>query len=658
MSKAFTFRNNYSYHLHTAWKYGQFCRIRQGHECFPRKHIFPQTERCQTGENESPQNRELEHLSQDSDSEDENIIQIDQASVNTHDLANEYFEAQLIVDNNRSNDDENENEGHIFADTDPDAILLDEKMRSGCNCKSKNCYRSFDTDVLINHCLTMREFDKNEKDSYLVGKLDQCCIKATNRCKSNARERQKFKYSFLDIAVCEDTFMFIHDVGNKAFKNLKRHYKENGVEPRVHGHKGRRAPNAVNFNDIENTVKFIKKYGEDNGLPMPAAPRGRNDVPPVFLPAYETKVHIHSVYKDSCIASDKRPVGLTLFKNIWSHTLSHIKIIKPRSDLCYLCKKHRDNVSSAATEEEKLQAAGAYMEHIRKAQAEREFYNECMRKCKESVEAINIVPGREHVPNSNDISDIHYLFDFSQQFSIPHMSQQVGPLYFITPKKMQCFGICNTGIPLQSNFLIGEHETIGKNGSRCHGPNSVLSMIHAYLANRSYGENEINFHCDNCSEQNKNKTMLHYLSWRCAKGLNTSIKVNFMIAGHTKSLCDGCFGLIRIKYIRSDCHCFQHLHTIVNSSAVCNEVFDVPFSWYDWDSYFNRALTGLKGISKYQHFRLTEEFGVVYAKASLDSDEVRFDLRKRGINIQNTVNNLPPHIECRWTVPREEKVLV
>ena len=80
-----------------------------------------------------------------------------------------------------SNDDENENEGHIglFADTDPNAILLDEKMRSGCNCKSKKCYRSFDTDALINHDrLTMREFDKNEKDSYLVGKLDQCCVKA------------------------------------------------------------------------------------------------------------------------------------------------------------------------------------------------------------------------------------------------------------------------------------------------------------------------------------------------------------------------------------------------------------------------------------------------------------------------------------------------
>ena len=130
---------------------------------------FPRTEGYQTEENENLQNHQFENLSQDSDSEDEIIIQIYPASVNTHDLANEQFEAQLIVDNNMSNDDENENEGHIglFADTDPNAILLDEKMRSGCNCKSKKCSRSFDTDALINHDrLTMREFDKNEKDSY------------------------------------------------------------------------------------------------------------------------------------------------------------------------------------------------------------------------------------------------------------------------------------------------------------------------------------------------------------------------------------------------------------------------------------------------------------------------------------------------------------
>ena len=65
-----------------------------------------------------------------------------------------------------------------------------------------------------------------------------------------------------------------------------------------------------------------------------------------------------------------------------------------------------------------------------------------------------------------------------------------------------------------------------------------------------------------------------------------------MTVGHTKSLCDGCFDLFRIN-IRSECHCYQQLNTLVNTSAVCNEVFDIPFYSYDWDSYFNRSLTGL-----------------------------------------------------------------
>ena len=91
---------------------------------------------------------------------------------------------------------EKDNDARIFSQTDPDAVLLDEKMRSGCTCKNKNCYRSFDPDVIIEHRLTRREYEKHEKESYLIGKLDQCCVRSTNRCKNNACERQTFKYSF------------------------------------------------------------------------------------------------------------------------------------------------------------------------------------------------------------------------------------------------------------------------------------------------------------------------------------------------------------------------------------------------------------------------------------------------------------------------------
>ena len=145
-----------------------------------------------------------------------------------------------------------------------------------------------------------------------------------------------------------------------------------------------------------------------------------------------------------------------------------------------------------------------------------------MKSGKDSIGASNI-----HEANVNDMT-IHYVFDYSQMFSVPHFSQQVGPLYFITSRNIQCFGICNSSIPLQTNYLL-----IGKDGTRCHGPNSIISLIHRYVQEKLYGEKYAVFHADNAAGQNKNKTMLHYLSWRCFKALNTEIKLHFMTPGHT-----------------------------------------------------------------------------------------------------------------------------
>ena len=40
---------------------------------------------------------------------------------------------------------------------------------------------------------------------------------------------------------------------------------------------------------------------------------------------------------------------------------------------------------------------------------------------------------------------LQYSFDHAQQVHYPHYAQQVGPLFFKTPRKYQCFGICAEG---------------------------------------------------------------------------------------------------------------------------------------------------------------------------------------------------------------------
>ena len=84
--------------------------------------------------------------------------------MNTYELAHEFYEAQLHSDNGIPNQnaltEERDTDARIVSHTDPGAILLNEKIRFSCTCKNKNCYRSFDPDVIIDHRLTMRENDK------------------------------------------------------------------------------------------------------------------------------------------------------------------------------------------------------------------------------------------------------------------------------------------------------------------------------------------------------------------------------------------------------------------------------------------------------------------------------------------------------------------
>ena len=577
--------------------------------------------------------------SQDSDSETEVVVQYPDpfnAGINVQELTSDFVENVLPQE---SNDVEAENACSCGDnDQDPDTQTISEKLRTGCKCKQGNCLSSFDKDDIYQLWLTLSELDGNEYDLMILGKLQECSSTSSSRLKNkDQRERQRFKYTFLGKAVCEDAFQFIHKLGKKKLENLRKHFKTHGVSARIHGLKGRQPPNAHSFAVIENVVKFLKQYGVVNGMPMPAAPRGRNDVPPVFLPAYETKDHVYKMYVESC--GDNRHVKLTLFKMIWKHCLPHIQIIKPRSDLCHKCVKLREAVSAARSDNDKLVATRSYMDHIETFTAERNFYNECIQTAKESIGASNIQPGI-HEANANDITT-HYVFDYSQMFSVPHFSQQVGPLYFITPRKVQCFGICNSSIPLQTNYLLDEDSTIGKDGTRCHGPNSIISLLHRYLEEKSYGEKYAVFHADNAAGQNKNKTMIHYLLWRCFKGLNTEIKLHFMTPGHTKCICDACFGLIRLRYMRSDTQCLQQLASVVESSAVSNEAIIPPYTWYEWDAYFNRIFRCFKGISKFHHFRFTSTPGVVFAKVSPTAAEERIVLLKPNIDLNDACARMP-----------------
>ena len=80
----------------------------------------------------------------------------------------------------------------------------------------------------------------------------------------------------------------------------------------------------------------------------------------------------------------------------------------------------------------------------------------------------------------------------------------MGPLYFLTPRKVQVIGFRNESVSQQLNYLIDEDQTIGQDGKQTHGPNAVISMVDNGLTRCSFGEPTFKLHADNCGGEYMN----------------------------------------------------------------------------------------------------------------------------------------------------------
>ncbi|XP_070556136.1 uncharacterized protein [Ptychodera flava] len=355
-------------------------------------------------------------------------------------------------------------------------------MQTGCGC-TNHCFKfnGVDVDRVWESRINMAEFPKEQFDVLILSKLEQSEVMGDPKG-GGKRERQHFQYRFSGQIVCEKAWRYIHNIGKKRFGNLKSHYKLHGVVPRDHhGLKGKRPANAFSFEVSQDVVQFLVRYGEENGLPMPAAPRGRDGRAPVYLPSSDRFADVYNKYVDACNDCEpiKQHVGETTFRNIWLSCVPHIQKMEPCTDVCAKCEQFRNNLKYAVTEDDKLINSLSFSEHILKAQNERKFLNECIRKAQDELRDRDFsLPA---TACSQDLYSVHYTFDFAQSFVLPHQSRQVSQLYFLNPLRVNCFRICNDGLKLQMNYLFDESQTIGIDNKSCHGANNVVCMLDNYF---------------------------------------------------------------------------------------------------------------------------------------------------------------------------------
>ncbi len=223
-------------------------------------------------------------------------------------------------------------------------------------------------------------------------------------------------------------------------------------------------------------------------------------------------------------------------------------------------------------------------------------------------------------PNAKPIC-AHYSFDYAQQVHYPSDPMQPGPIFFLTPRKCSIFGVCCEALPRQVNFLTDEASECGK------GANIVISQLHYFFTHHGLGEKEVYLHCDNCTGQNKNSAMLHYLLWRCMTGLHTKITLSFLVVGHTKFSPDWCFGLVKCLYRRTKIGSLKDIAQVVSGSAECNfpqlvadENGLVIVPRLDWTSFFAPRMKKCIGIKKYHHFHFdSEQPGVIGVQLQSDN---------------------------------------
>lgn len=455
--------------------------------------------------------------------------------------------------------------------------------------EAKSCCKNKCNEIipreLACHCRDQfREFSKLEQDLIILSHLNSHRQDISLESYYNSQTRKKYGsricnktradtiYMFRGISICRTMYLFIYDVGIDRYKNLVSHFDKSKLQPRVHGltNKIPKCKSKYTKELRESVVQFIKNYADHHAIPLPGRLPQFKNFKVMKLPTSDTKISVYRRYIEACNDKKEKLIGKRCFYYLWNECCPFIQTMKSADDLCDTCKENTNLISEAKNSDEREERLNIALSHLRTAKDQRAFYTKCI---------------TDNTDNTMVIS-----FDYAQNVAYPASPQTTGAAYFKSARKSSLFGILNEKSKIQTNFLVDESCSIGK------GPNSVISMLHYYLE-KNPADHIIAF-ADNCVSQNKNNAMLRYLSWRVRTNLNKTISLNFLISGHTKFGPDRMFGLIKMKYSRSNVDCFDDLVRCVDESSIKGLNVSVraeDIDWRDWDNFLKDSYRTLPG---------------------------------------------------------------
>ena len=183
-----------------------------------------------------------------------------------------------------------------FCDIDQREVeKVEEFCRKGCGC-SLNCAANYTWRHYLATRSNAQQMNRSKLDMAVMGEVmaftfssDVPLKLSRYRHRLNNRQRNASVFFNHGLQICKKTFLFIHNIGDFRLRALRAQYLKEGLVPRVHGHNGRTAPNALILQDVKEIILFIMQYVENNGILLPGRIPGykRDDIK--LLPSSCTK---------------------------------------------------------------------------------------------------------------------------------------------------------------------------------------------------------------------------------------------------------------------------------------------------------------------------------------------------------------------------------
>lgn len=145
----------------------------------------------------------------------------------------------------------------------------------GCGCDvgpgRSQCSRLFPVEHYRSCRSTFAELRHDKLDLLVIGQVMAHTFQSTTLLGHHSSSPADRKTTYTHFyhqghRVCRRTFLFIHTIGKKRFKNIKASYLQSGPIPRVHGNTGKRPKHHLSLQEVKDIVQYILNYTSKSGI--------------------------------------------------------------------------------------------------------------------------------------------------------------------------------------------------------------------------------------------------------------------------------------------------------------------------------------------------------------------------------------------------------